>query len=145
MQSCSSHGRISAPLGQRGLKQLSANLSSFGGHTGKEVHTNVSARRVTIHPFHPNSKEAFSHGGKLILLPSSLEELLVVAEGKFDNNPTTVLSKNGATIDDILVVQDEDHLYIVNDQQVNSAPQGDVTEIISNLQTVINALVNMRN
>jgi hypothetical protein len=49
---------------------------------------------------------------------------LLCAEGKFDNNPTTVLSKNGATIDDILVVQDEDHLYIVNDQQVNSAPQG---------------------
>ncbi|CAM6027486.1 unnamed protein product, partial [Sphagnum balticum] len=120
MQSCSSHGRISASVGQKALKQLSTNLSSFGGHTGKEAHTNVSARRVTIHPFHPNSKEAFSHGGKLILLPSSLEELLVVAEGKFDNNPTTVLSKNGATIDDILVVQDEDHLYIVNDQQVNS-------------------------
>jgi hypothetical protein len=50
--------------------------------------------------------------------------MLVCAEEKFHNHPTTVLSKDGAVIDDILVVKDEDHLYTVSDQQVNSSPQG---------------------
>jgi hypothetical protein len=50
--------------------------------------------------------------------------LLVRAEEKFHNHPTRVLSKDGAVIDDILVMKDEDHLYAVSDQQVNSAPQG---------------------
>ncbi|CAK9863968.1 unnamed protein product [Sphagnum jensenii] len=147
LMQCSAQG-LTASHGHKALKQLSSTttLSGFRSPIAKEeAKRKISMRRVTIHPFHPNSKEAFSHGGKLILLPNSLEELLLVAEDKFHNHPTTVLSKDGAVIDDILVVKDEDHLYAVSDQQVYSSPQGDLAEIISNLQAVISRLSMARN
>jgi hypothetical protein len=73
---------LAASHGHKALKQLSSTttLSGFRSPIAKEeAKRKISMRRVTIHPFHPNSKEAFSHGGKLILLPNSLEELLLVA------------------------------------------------------------------
>lgn len=69
--------------------------------------------RVTI-----SCPEKAEVGGKLVLLPESLRELIEIGAKKFgvfnDNNNVKVLSKDGAEIDDIEVVRDGDHLLLVS-------------------------------
>lgn len=51
-------------------------------------------------------------------------KLLSVAGKKFNNDPTKVLSTQGAEIDDISLVRENEHLYIINEHQLRSEPQG---------------------
>ena len=51
-------------------------------------------------------------------------QFMVIAGEKFNYNPTRVLSKEAAEIDDISVVRENDHLYIIDDCQLQSLPHG---------------------
>lgn len=51
-------------------------------------------------------------------------KLLSVAGKKFNNDPTKVLSTQGAEIDDVSLVRENEHLYIINEHQLRSEPQG---------------------
>ncbi|KAL6899693.1 hypothetical protein ACP4OV_006351 [Aristida adscensionis] len=62
--------------------------------------------RVVIHDRSGNA------AGKLVCLPGSLQELLRVAEKKLGKAVTTVLSVDGAEVEDIDVVRDGDHLFM---------------------------------
>lgn len=63
-------------------------------------------KRVTIHMM------SESKNGKLILLPSSIEELLRLASEKFGGcNFTKITNADNAEIDDLDVIWDGDHLY----------------------------------
>lgn len=55
--------------------------------------------------------------GKLVLLPSSFQELLEIGEKKFGLMPTKVLSADGAEIDGIEIVRDGDHLIFVGGRE----------------------------
>jgi hypothetical protein len=63
-------------------------------------------RRVVIH-----HKSAIATG-KLLCLPSSMRELRSVAEAKFRKVVTTVLTVDGAEVEDIDVLRDGDHLFV---------------------------------
>jgi hypothetical protein len=51
-------------------------------------------------------------------------QFMVIAGEKFNYSPTRVLSKEAAEIDDISVVRENDHLYIIDDCQLQSLPHG---------------------
>ncbi|KAJ1279703.1 hypothetical protein BS78_04G175100 [Paspalum vaginatum] len=63
-------------------------------------------QRVVIH--HKSANAA----GKLVLIPASMEELRRVAEVKFGKAVTTVLTVDGAEVEDIDALRDGDHLFL---------------------------------
>ncbi|CAL9087639.1 unnamed protein product [Musa textilis] len=72
-------------------------------------------KRVTIHGHHPDeaSKIGRHAAGKLIFLPDSMEELLQLAEKTFGMEARRrVLAADGAEIEDICTIRDNDHLFI---------------------------------
>ncbi|KAF6167287.1 hypothetical protein GIB67_043148 [Kingdonia uniflora] len=75
----------------------SANARDIGGYPA----------RVTI-----SCSEKEEAGGKLVLLPESLQDLFEVGAKKFGVSATTVLTKEGAEIDDIALIRDGDHIII---------------------------------
>ncbi|GJN19439.1 hypothetical protein PR202_gb06717 [Eleusine coracana subsp. coracana] len=84
-----------------------------------------ATKRVTIHANYPhNATGYFVQNGKLINLPGSLEELfeigqiynifLNIAGKKFPGfHPTKLVSRDNAEIDDIGVIRDGDHLFLL--------------------------------
>ncbi|KAM1796457.1 hypothetical protein COP2_037522 [Malus domestica] len=71
--------------------------------------------RVTIHMHFQNGTESERQLAKLIILPDSIKELLRVASEKFGGHkPTKVVNAENAEIDDISVVRDGDHLFLLH-------------------------------
>ncbi|KAH9307563.1 hypothetical protein KI387_035474 [Taxus chinensis] len=76
-----------------------------------------SPSRVVIHSHHPTKHNLpFTQRGKLVGLPNTLEELLIVAGMKLGYHPTKILNKDGAEIDDEDAIRDNDHLFLVEDE-----------------------------
>ncbi|KAL0534926.1 hypothetical protein IC582_029230 [Cucumis melo] len=73
-------------------------------------------KRVTVY-MQPQDRscKVKSQLGKLILLPDSIEELCKIAGEKFGGQimPTKVMSADNAEIDDINVIRDGDHLFLL--------------------------------
>ncbi|KAG0564310.1 hypothetical protein M758_8G096200 [Ceratodon purpureus] len=154
MQKQSARGRRAGSLGHKALQQLNINpwgrRKSDGDSNGRpQLRSDPEgSKRVTIHPYHPQSKEGLSSGrvGKLITLPDSIDKLLEVANTKFQNQGTRVLNKEAADVDDVTVVRDNDHLYVISESQVQLEPQGfDTGELIANLQAIITTLSTSKN
>ncbi|KAK9064311.1 hypothetical protein SSX86_015691 [Deinandra increscens subsp. villosa] len=78
------------------------------GETKKQI------KRVTIHAnFHKNTPE--KQLSKLIVLPDSLEELLIIAGQKFGGqNFAKVVNSTRAEVDDLSVIKDEEHLFFLS-------------------------------
>ncbi|XP_022682454.1 potassium channel KAT6 [Setaria italica] len=71
--------------------------------------------RVVIHDHFPGDgteKTRNRAGGKLVCLPDSLQELMKVAEAKFGKAVRTVLTVDGAEVEDVAVLRDGDHLVL---------------------------------
>ncbi|GFY96936.1 shaker pollen inward K+ channel [Actinidia rufa] len=60
-------------------------------------------------------KEKGVAGGRLTLLPDSLQELLDIGAQKFGVSPTIVLTIDGALIEDIALIRDGDHIILASD------------------------------
>ncbi|KAA8514934.1 hypothetical protein F0562_018280 [Nyssa sinensis] len=90
--------------------------SSYNCPTNREV-LKLTKRRVTIHmKFHKNNTSQ-KQLGKLIILPDSLEELLRIAGQKFGGyNLTKVVNTENAEIDDLSVIRDGDHLFLLQNE-----------------------------
>ncbi|XP_048331466.2 potassium channel KAT1 isoform X1 [Ziziphus jujuba] len=72
-------------------------------------------KRVTIHMQFQDRSESYRQFGKLIILPDSMEELFKIASEKFGGyKPTKVLNSENAEIDDISVIRDGDHLFLLH-------------------------------
>ncbi|KAL0734012.1 hypothetical protein Bca4012_010222 [Brassica carinata] len=83
-----------------------ANTGDDGGETTRNPVAPVGGgafypSRVTI-----RSPENGDVGGKVVILPNSMEELLKVGEAKMGFLPTKVLTREGAEIDDITLIRD---------------------------------------
>ncbi|XP_020277279.1 potassium channel KAT3-like isoform X1 [Asparagus officinalis] len=80
---------------------------------GGQVSSNL-AKRVVIHGHHPHedNKIEGSVSGKLISLPDSLEDLLEVAEREFNKASRRIFTKDGAQVEEIRTIRDNDHLFI---------------------------------
>ncbi|RZR99997.1 hypothetical protein BHM03_00029631 [Ensete ventricosum] len=76
--------------------------------------TQTTNKRVIIHMLSRKSRSSREQIGKLINLPGSLEELFKIASQKFTHyQPTKVINQDNAEIDDITVVRDGDHLFLL--------------------------------
>ncbi|GFS44967.1 shaker pollen inward K+ channel [Actinidia rufa] len=60
-------------------------------------------------------------GGRLTLLPDSLQELLDIGAQKFGVSPTIVLTIDGALIEDIALIRDGDHIILASDGDFESS------------------------
>ncbi|KAG6396383.1 hypothetical protein SASPL_142531 [Salvia splendens] len=71
--------------------------------------------RVSIYRGHPANRSTTHHPGKLVRMPSSLDELKTIAGQKFGFDATNALVTNeeGAEIDSIQVIRDNDKLFII--------------------------------
>ncbi|ONK81091.1 uncharacterized protein A4U43_C01F25180 [Asparagus officinalis] len=73
-------------------------------------------RRVAIHIHPGKSKQPSEQFGKLINLPGSIQELLRIGGQKFVGcNPTKVVNQENAEVDDLSVVRDGDHLFLLDE------------------------------
>ncbi|TKY68529.1 Potassium channel KAT1 [Spatholobus suberectus] len=101
---------INHPLG----KLFTNSYSSTSNHrTERETEISIK-KRVTIHFLSKHRTTLQEQHGKLIILPDSLEELLYIAGEKFGGyKPTKVINTENAEIDDISVIRDGDHLFLL--------------------------------
>ncbi|KAL0410514.1 UNVERIFIED_CONTAM: Potassium channel AKT1 [Sesamum latifolium] len=74
------------------------------------------APRVTV-----SCPEKGDSAGKLVLLPDSFEELLEICDKKYGFYPAKVLSKDGAEINDIVLIRDGDHLVFAIGDRTDEA------------------------
>ncbi|KAL8103455.1 hypothetical protein AgCh_027875 [Apium graveolens] len=73
----------------------------------------MNTSRVTIHVKNASKKQL----GKLINLPGSIDELFTIAGQKFGGyNFTKMVNSENAEIDDLSVVRDGDHLFLIPEQ-----------------------------
>ncbi|XP_045801877.1 potassium channel KAT1-like isoform X3 [Trifolium pratense] len=103
------------------LENVYTDYNSRNSNCPSEIEmARFTKKRVTIHS--QSGWRSSSHGqhGKLIILPDSLEELLKIAGEKFGSfNPTKVINKENAEIDDIDVIRDGDHLFFLGSESDN--------------------------
>ncbi|XP_010049063.2 potassium channel KAT3 [Eucalyptus grandis] len=69
--------------------------------------------RVIIHDHHPNESTLEGNmTGKLIHLPDSIEDLLKIADKKFGKRGSTIVMADGAKVEELNALRENDHLYI---------------------------------
>ncbi|PON72610.1 Voltage dependent potassium channel [Parasponia andersonii] len=84
------------------------------GSSGDRKGIEAIRKRVTIHMQFQNSGTHRQHG-KLIILPDSIDELFEVAGQKFGSSkPMKIINAENAEIDDISVIRDGDHLFLLH-------------------------------
>ncbi|XP_028551309.1 potassium channel KAT4 [Dendrobium catenatum] len=100
------------------------NDTTYGNNTGDKMEgrsltcssitPSDPPKRVVIRGHHPDKidKTEGNQLGKLVYLPDSIEELLKLAEKKFGALPTKVLTIEGAEVEDLDVVRDDDQLFV---------------------------------
>ncbi|KAM7493195.1 hypothetical protein LguiB_027804 [Lonicera macranthoides] len=94
------------------LKTRSSGVLSSARQSGRvensHIHPPVNySARVTI-----SCPEKGEIGGKLILVPHSLQEILNIGALQFGFFPSKIPAKDGALIEDIAVIRDGDHLIL---------------------------------
>ncbi|XXG67707.1 hypothetical protein AAC387_Pa06g0984 [Persea americana] len=96
-------------------KDLAPCCSNSGSRVMKSTE-----KRVTIHKGFGKTKTPREQLGKLIILPDLLVELLRIGSLKFAGYlPTKVVNGENAEIDDISVIRDGDHLFLLeNDSEI---------------------------
>lgn len=75
--------------------------------------------RVSVYKGHPLLRDPFSEAGKLISLPTTMDELKSIIGNKFgiDGKNTVITNEGGAEIDSIDVIRDNDRLFIVDHEE----------------------------
>lgn len=69
--------------------------------------------RVIIHDHHPDESTLEGNmTGKLIHLPDSIEDLLKIADKKFGKRGSTIVMADGAKVEELNALRENDHLYI---------------------------------
>lgn len=78
----------------------------------------TNAARLTV-----SCPEKGDVGGKLIFLPRSFEELLEICMKKYNFIPAKVLTKNGAEIESVELLRDDDHLIFASDNRIDDTDE----------------------
>lgn len=74
--------------------------------------------RVIIYKNHPSKNKQYTGLGKLVILPDTVDQLLKMAGLKFGFHPVKVLNEDGAEIDEINVIRDNDPLFLVDKEEL---------------------------
>ncbi|URE36802.1 Potassium channel [Musa troglodytarum] len=101
---------------------LITSCSENGSHDSENNIMKLTRKRVTIHMHSQKENPARQIVAKMINLPGTMEELLRIGESclakvageKFvGHHPTKVINKENEEIDDISIICDGDHLYLL--------------------------------
>ncbi|WOL11938.1 potassium channel AKT2 [Canna indica] len=76
--------------------------------------------RISVYKGHPLLRNNCSESGKLISLPSTMEELKIIIGKKFhmDARSKILTNEDGAEVESIDVLRDNDKLFIVEDEEL---------------------------
>jgi hypothetical protein len=111
-------GVISSPHPQRDTDHLlSRGLAATGGPSYRQDHRKSLIRVIISCPEKGNT------AGKLVVLPRSMQDLLLLGAKKFDMMPTKVLTIEGAEVDEVELIRDGDRLVLVSDDWVPDVAQ----------------------
>ncbi|XP_059658089.1 potassium channel AKT1-like [Cornus florida] len=99
-------------LNNAGAQGLLRSQSSFGNKS------NLGGNRARVTISCPEKPDV---AAKLVFLPDSLEELLDIGAQKFGFSPTKVLNKDGALIEDVALIRDDDHLILVSNSEMQNS------------------------
>ncbi|KAL5231634.1 hypothetical protein ABZP36_030410 [Zizania latifolia] len=93
------------------------------GNSRKSRSDSAHWPRVSIYKGHPFVRNHSSEAGKLINLPGTMEEFKIIIEEKlkFDAKKALIMNDDGAEIDSIDVIRDNDKLFIVAEEHMNTA------------------------
>jgi len=108
-------GVISSSHAHQDTGLLSRDLAATGSPSSCH---HESLIRVTI-----SCPEKGNAAGKLVLLPRSMKELLELGAKKFGFMPSKVLTIEGAEIDEVELIRDGDHIFLVSDDWVPNVAQ----------------------
>ncbi|XP_019087303.1 PREDICTED: probable potassium channel AKT5, partial [Camelina sativa] len=89
-----------------------ANTGEEGGASTRTAAISEGGAGV-VYPARVTISGEVSSSGKLVKLPGSLEELIEIGEKKLGFVATTILSREGAEIDDISLIRDGDFLLLL--------------------------------
>ncbi|URE36809.1 Potassium channel [Musa troglodytarum] len=93
---------------------LITSCSENGSHDSENNIMKLTRKRVTIHMHSQKENPARQIVAKMINLPGTMEELLRIGGEKFvGHHPTKVINKENEEIDDISIICDGDHLYLL--------------------------------
>ncbi|RRT79036.1 hypothetical protein B296_00018954 [Ensete ventricosum] len=96
------------------VSEMSVASCSHGGHEFDDDVKNLTSKRVTIYMHSQKANPARQLTTKMINLPGTVEELLRIGGEKFvGHHPAKVINQENAEIDDLSMVQDGDHLYLL--------------------------------
>ncbi|RWW33453.1 hypothetical protein BHE74_00021407 [Ensete ventricosum] len=116
------------PIGLANPKENYADQQNGFHKAGWEVHNEITnmflkrdasigevdSTRVIIHMHSQKENPARQIIAKMINLPGTMEELLRIGGEKFvGHHPTKVINEENAEIDDISIIRDGDHLYLL--------------------------------
>ncbi|PRQ29448.1 putative potassium channel, voltage-dependent, EAG/ELK/ERG, ankyrin repeat-containing [Rosa chinensis] len=111
------HQRIHSHLRKVAMKSYQCPSSPA---SDREQRIRSYSKRVTIHMHSKSENVSERHLAKLIILPDSIDELLRVASDKFGGyRPTKVVNAENAEIEDMSVVRDGDHLFLLHNDCQN--------------------------
>ncbi|MCO5594765.1 hypothetical protein L7F22_048798 [Adiantum nelumboides] len=105
--------KLSASSVEGGMKAMNFEQSLFNVVSTPYNSSSLYPKRVTISKHLSNSHEVEKRGGIVIALPRSFEELMKVAGEKLDMKPQKVFSFEGAEIEEVGVIRDNDKLFFL--------------------------------
>ncbi|CAN6350930.1 unnamed protein product [Urochloa humidicola] len=90
------------------------------GRQGSRFQSGTSWPRVSIYKGHPFLRNQSSEAGKLINLPATMEEFKAVIREKLkvDAEKALIVNDEGAEIDSIDVIRDNDKLFVVTEENL---------------------------
>ncbi|XP_020587257.1 potassium channel AKT1-like [Phalaenopsis equestris] len=108
--------RSGSPLLSSRSTTLRAGFGYFPGHHQQHIqqhnhHNRYHHAHIRLTISCPERRDCAS---KLVLLPKSIEELLSLCHKKFGFQPAKVVTKDGAEIDDVQIIRDGDHVFLVS-------------------------------
>nr|CAB3461391.1 unnamed protein product [Digitaria exilis] len=105
----------------------SAGNSRQGGRLQSSSSDNARWPRVSIHKGHPLVRNRSSEAGKLINLPGTMGEFRAIIREKLkvDSEKAMIVNDEGAEIDSIDVIRDNDKLFVVTQEDLRRLPAMD--------------------
>ncbi|KAG4112918.1 hypothetical protein ERO13_D13G192300v2 [Gossypium hirsutum] len=98
---------------QQNRETLDSQDANPEGRTGTSSLPGESTIRVIIHGHHPSQGTSSDRLGKLVYLPDSLQDLFNLAEKKFGKRGSTILMADGSKVEELNVLRENDHLFVV--------------------------------
>ncbi|XP_020146300.1 potassium channel KOR1 isoform X2 [Aegilops tauschii subsp. strangulata] len=105
------------------LEQAKADELSKFPTRGEEVRDKMHTRRCSVFPYHPWDTDAKRKEGVMLWIPHTINELIRSAQEKLglSSSCLRLLCQDGATVQDVDMVNDGQKLYLVGDKDMGDS------------------------